>query len=48
MVQKSWFILQALTQLPHVGLVASSANESGDDFSHRRYWRIHQFHEHHR
>lgn len=39
-------ILQALTQLHHAGLVASSANEPGDDFSHRRYWRIPSLHGH--
>lgn len=40
-------ILQALTQLHHAGLVASSANEPGDDFAHRRYWRVHLLHDHH-
>lgn len=33
-------ILQALTQLHHAGLVASSANEEGDEFTQRRYWRV--------
>lgn len=33
-------ILQALTQLHHAGLVASSANETGDEFTHRRYWSV--------
>lgn len=33
-------ILQALIHLHHVGLAASSANEPGDDFTHRRYWRV--------
>jgi hypothetical protein len=33
-------ILQALNHLHHAGLVASSANEEGDEFSHRRYWRV--------
>ena len=37
-------ILQALTMLHHAGLVASSANEAGDEFSHRRYWRIPSLH----
>ena len=39
-------ILQALTQLHHAGLVASSANEPGDEFTHRRYWRVPTLHEH--
>lgn len=38
-------ILQALTHLHHAGLVASSANEPGDDFAHRRYWRVPVLHE---
>lgn len=33
-------LLQSLYHLHHVGLVASSANQPGDDFEHRRYWRI--------
>lgn len=40
-------ILQALTHLHHAGLVASSANEAGDDFSHRRYWRVPVLHGRH-
>ena len=39
-------ILQALTHLHHAGLVASSANEPGDDFARRRYWRVHVLHGH--
>lgn len=39
-------ILQALTQLHHAGLVASSANEPGDEFSQRRYWRVAVLHKH--
>lgn len=38
-------VLQALTHLHHAGLVASSANEPGDDFAHRRYWRVQILHE---
>lgn len=37
-------ILQALTQLHHAGLVASTANEEGDEFSQRRYWRVPTLH----
>lgn len=40
-------ILQALTHLHHAGLVASSANEPGDDFDRRRYWRVQTLHGHH-
>ena len=40
-------ILQALTLLHHAGRVASSANEPGDDFSHRRYWRVPLLHGRH-
>lgn len=32
-------LLEALRQLQFVGLVASSANQPGDDLMHRRYWR---------
>jgi Haem-NO-binding len=32
-------LVEALRHLHHVGLVATSANEPGDDFTHRRYWR---------
>ncbi len=39
-------ILQALTQLHHAGLVASSANEPGDEFTHRRYWSVPTLHNH--
>lgn len=39
-------ILQALTQLHHAGRVASSANEPGDDFDRRRYWRVQVLHGH--
>lgn len=39
-------ILQALIQLHHAGLVASSANEAGDEFTHRRYWSVPNLHSH--
>ncbi|MGH2508031.1 MAG: heme NO-binding domain-containing protein [Ktedonobacteraceae bacterium] len=39
-------ILQALTQLHHAGLVASSANEAGDEFTHRRYWSVPMLYNH--
>jgi len=32
-------LLEALHHLQHVGLVATTANQLGDDLSHRRYWR---------
>lgn len=32
-------LLQALQHLDHAGLVASTANQPGDDLAHRRYWR---------
>ncbi len=32
-------ILEALQRLQHAGLVASTANQPGDDLTHRRYWR---------
>jgi len=32
-------LLEALTHLQHAGLVSSTANQPGDDLSHRRYWR---------
>jgi len=32
-------LLEALQHLHHVGLVATTANHPGDDFTHRRYWR---------
>ena len=32
-------VLEALRHLQHVGLVASSANQPGDDLTRRRYWR---------
>jgi len=32
-------LLEALRHLQFVGLVASSANQPGDDLTHRRYWR---------
>ena len=33
-------LLEALNHLQHAGLVASSANQPGDDLSNRRYWRV--------
>ena len=32
-------LLEALQHLQHAGLVASTANQPGDDLTHRRYWR---------
>jgi hypothetical protein len=32
-------LLEALQHLHHAGLVATTANEPGDEFFHRRYWR---------
>jgi len=32
-------LLEALHHLQYVGLVASTANQPGDDLTHRRYWR---------
>ncbi|GAC1389809.1 MAG: hypothetical protein NVS4B11_11890 [Ktedonobacteraceae bacterium] len=32
-------LLEALHHLQHVGLVATTANQPGDDLTHRRYWR---------
>ncbi len=32
-------ILEALQHLQHAGLLASTANQPGDDLTHRRYWR---------
>ncbi|HEU0003705.1 MAG TPA: heme NO-binding domain-containing protein [Ktedonobacteraceae bacterium] len=32
-------LLEALRHLHYAGLVATSANQPGDDFTHRRYWR---------
>ena len=32
-------LLEALHHLHHAGLVATTANLSGDDFTRRRYWR---------
>ncbi len=32
-------LLEALRHLQHAGLVASTANQPGDDLTHRRYWR---------
>ena len=32
-------LLEALRHLHHAGLVATSANHTGDDFVNRRYWR---------
>jgi hypothetical protein len=33
-------LLMALRHLHHAGLVATTANHPGDDFTHRRYWRV--------
>jgi hypothetical protein len=33
-------LLEALKLLQHAGLVASSANQPGDDLARRRYWRV--------
>ena len=33
-------LLEALQHLQHAGLAASTANRPGDDFAHRRYWRV--------
>jgi predicted hydrocarbon binding protein len=33
-------LLEALHHLHHAGLVATTANHTGDDFEHRRYWRV--------
>ena len=32
-------LLTALHHLQHTGLVATTANQPGDDLSNRRYWR---------
>jgi hypothetical protein len=32
-------LLEALQHLQHAGLLASTANQPGDDLTHRRYWR---------
>jgi len=32
-------LLEAVQHLQHAGLVASTANQPGDDLAHRRYWR---------
>jgi len=32
-------VLEALRHLIHAGLVASTANQPGDDLDRRRYWR---------
>ncbi|GAC1349307.1 MAG: hypothetical protein NVSMB27_21200 [Ktedonobacteraceae bacterium] len=32
-------LLEAVRHLQHAGLVASTANQPGDDLAHRRYWR---------
>jgi heme-NO-binding protein len=43
-MKKEWIrpaiLLEALRHLHHAGLVANTANQSGDDFMHRRYWRV--------
>lgn len=33
-------LLEALRHLIHAGLVASTANQPGDDLANRRYWRV--------
>lgn len=33
------FLLEAVKHLQHAGLVASTANQPGDDLTNRRYWR---------
>lgn len=33
-------LLEALRHLQHAGLVASTANQPGDDLAHRRYWCV--------
>ncbi|HLI70943.1 MAG TPA: heme NO-binding domain-containing protein [Ktedonobacteraceae bacterium] len=38
--QRPALILQALLHLHYAGLVATTANRPGDDFIHRRYWRV--------
>lgn len=32
-------LLEALRHLHYAGLVANTANQSGDDLTHRRYWQ---------
>jgi Haem-NO-binding len=32
-------LLEAVHHLQHVGLIATTANQPGDDLTHRRYWR---------
>jgi hypothetical protein len=43
-IQHKWIrpalLLEALHHLHHAGLVATSANQTDDDFARRRYWRI--------
>jgi hypothetical protein len=43
-IKQQWIrpalLLEALHHLHHAGLVATTANHTGDDFSRRRYWRI--------
>jgi hypothetical protein len=34
------FLLEALNRLQFAGLVASTANQPGDDLSLRRFWRV--------
>lgn len=36
-------LLEALRHLQHAGLLASTANQPGDDLTHRRYWRAPTF-----
>lgn len=38
--QRPYVLLQALYQLEHAGLIASTANQPGDTLAIRRYWRI--------
>jgi heme-NO-binding protein len=43
-IKQKWtrpaLLLEALHHLHHAGLVATTANHVGDDFAHRRYWRV--------
>jgi hypothetical protein len=43
-MKKEWIrpaiLLEALRHLHHAGLVANTANQPGDNFMHRRYWRV--------
>jgi Haem-NO-binding len=43
-IKEKWvrpaLLLEALHHLHHAGLVATTANQIGDDFAHRRYWSV--------